>query len=134
MDVDTFLSRFAKVRQGKPGEWVACCPAHADKSPSLSLKENGGYWLVHCFGGCEIGDVLERAGLLFSDLFPERLPDNPPRRSAFTAMDALRCLSFESSIAALSAADLAEGKPVDVGRVCKAAGRIAEALEFVHGH
>lgn len=133
MDVDTFLARFDKVRQGRPGEWVACCPAHADRSPSLSIKENGGYWLVHCFGGCEIADVLERAGLLFSDLFPERLPDNPPRRGAFTAMDALRCLSFESSIAALSAADIAEGKPVDVGRVCRAAGRIAEALEFVHG-
>lgn len=133
MDVDTFLARFEKVRRGKAGEWTACCPAHADKSPSLSLKENGGYWLIHCFGGCEAGDIIERVGLTFADLFPERLGDNPPKRGAFTAMDALRCLSFESGIAALAAADIAEGRPVDVSRVCKAAGRIAEALELVHG-
>lgn len=133
MDVNELLSRLDKVRAGRPGEWTARCPAHADKSPSLAVKENGGYTLIHCFGGCETADIMEKLGLTLSDLFPERLPDNAPRRGAFTAMDALRCLSFESSIAAIAAADVAEGKPMDVGRVCKAAGRIAEALEFVHG-
>lgn len=133
MDVNELLGRLAKVRQTRPGEWIACCPAHNDRSPSLAVKENGGYLLIHCFGGCETADVMEKLGLELRDLFPERMPNNPPRRGAFTAMDALRCLSFESSIAAIAAADVADGKPIDVGRVCKAAGRIAEALEFVHG-
>lgn len=133
MDVNELVSRLDKVRQGKPGEWTARCPAHADKSPSLSVKENGGSTLIHCFGGCETAAIMRALGLTLSDLFPERLPDNPPRRGAFTAMDALRCLSYESFIAAIAAADLAEGKPVDVSRVCLAAGRISEALEFVHG-
>lgn len=134
MDVNEFISRLAGVRQTKPGEWAARCPAHADKSPSLSVKENGGYLLIHCFAGCETADVMERLGLTLQDLFPERLPDNPPRRGAFTAMDALRCLAFESSVVAIAAADAAEGKPVDTARMCTAAGRIAEALGFVHGH
>lgn len=133
MDVNELLSRLDKVRQNRPGEWSARCPAHADKSPSLSIKENGGYTLIHCFGGCEPADVIEKLGLTFSDLFPERLPDNPPRRGAFTAMDALRCLAFESSVVAFAVADAADGKPVDTSRMCTAAGRIAEALDFVHG-
>jgi len=130
MDVNELLSRLDKVREHKSGEWSARCPAHADKSPSLSIKENGGYLLIHCFGGCETAAVMDSLGLTLADLFPERLPDNAPKRP-FTAMDALRCLSFESSVLAFTAADLAEGKPVDQARVWTSAGRIAEALEFV---
>ncbi len=33
--------------------WVACCPAHKDRNPSLSLRDStDGHVLVHCFGGC----------------------------------------------------------------------------------
>jgi hypothetical protein len=35
------------------------CPAHGDKSPSLSVREKNGRVLVHCFGGCSQGDVIE---------------------------------------------------------------------------
>jgi hypothetical protein len=36
------------------------CPAHADDSPSLSIKETeGGKILVHCFGGCSQQNVLD---------------------------------------------------------------------------
>lgn len=133
MDVENFLSRLDGVR-GRNGSWVAKCPAHADRSPSLSVKGMpDGRILMHCFGGCGTDGVLGALGLSLTDLFPERLGDFPPRRGLFSAADALRCLSFESGIAALAAADIAEGKAVDVSRVCKAAGRIAEALDFVHG-
>lgn len=133
MDVDAFLSRLDGVR-GRDGAWTARCPAHADRSPSLSVKAlPDGRILMHCFGGCDTEAVLGALGLTLTDLFPERLGDFAPTRGAFSAMDAMRCLSFEAGIAALAAADIAEGRPVDVGRVCTAAGRIAEALEFVHG-
>jgi putative DNA primase/helicase len=44
----------------KSGEgWVARCPAHDDKDPSLSLRDVGGKVLVHCHAGCEQGAVVE---------------------------------------------------------------------------
>jgi hypothetical protein len=139
MDVSTLLSRLEGVR-GRNGSWSAKCPAHRDRSPSLSVKELGdGRILVHCFGGCGTDAVLGALGLAMTDLFPERVGGNlPARRGDFTALDALRCLQFEASVVAIAAADIGEGKTLtdtDVNRVCVSAGRIAEALEFVtHGH
>ena len=50
---------------GKKG--MACCPAHADKTPSLSVtRAHDGRVLVYCFGGCAQSDViaaLQRMGL-----------------------------------------------------------------------
>lgn len=132
MDVNELLSRLEGVR-GRNGAWSAKCPAHADRSPSLSVKELGdGRILMHCFGGCGTDAVLGSLGLAMTDLFPKRLGEFAPRRGDFTALDALRALQRESAILALAAADLAEGKPVDQVRLVDAAGRVSEALEFVH--
>lgn len=136
MEIDLLLSRLEKVR-GRNGSWMAKCPAHPDGSPSLSIKHLAdGRILLHDFGGCDTGDVLAAIGLTVSDLFPERLGEMPQRRGDFTAMDALRALSFEGSVVALVASDLAEGKPIseiDARRVRQSVGRIATALEFVSG-
>jgi putative DNA primase/helicase len=46
--------------------WVARCPAHDDRHPSLSLKDDGGRVLVHCHAGCPQRDVvhaLKRLGI-----------------------------------------------------------------------
>jgi hypothetical protein len=135
MDVHDLLTKLQGVRGGK-GSWSARCPAHADRSPSFSVKElPDGRILMHCFGGCGTDAVLGALGLTMSDLFPEPLSHHmPAKRGVFTAMDALRGLERESAVLALAAADMAEGKPVDQARLAQAAGRVAEALEFVHGH
>lgn len=53
--------------------WVARCPAHADRSPSLSIAEgDNGTVLLHCFGGCEPASVLAAIGMDLADLFPTR--------------------------------------------------------------
>lgn len=133
MDVNELLLRLDAVR-GRNGSWMARCPAHQDRSPSLSVKDGGnGLILMHCFGGCGTDAVLGALGLAMTDLFPERLGDFSPRRGAFSPLDALRALTFESSVVAIETARLAEGQPVDASRIALAAGRIAEALEFVHG-
>lgn len=134
MEVGELLLRLEGVR-GRNGSWSAKCPAHDDRTPSLSVKETSdGRILMHCFGGCGAVDVLASLGLKLTDLFLEPLSHFMPRRRGdFTPADALRGLTFESSIVAIAAADIAEGIPVDVSRVCVAAGRIAEALEFIHG-
>ncbi len=54
-----------KGRQSGAG-YVACCPAHEDSTPSLSLKDADGVVLVHCHAGCEqatVVDALKRLGL-----------------------------------------------------------------------
>ena len=50
--------------------WVACCPAHEDGDPSLSLQDAHGKVLVHCFAGCAQDAVV--AALKGLGLWPER--------------------------------------------------------------
>ena len=50
--------------------WVARCPAHDDKNPSLSLRDVDGKVLVHCHAGCEQRSVV--AALKGRGLWPER--------------------------------------------------------------
>ncbi|MGA7239698.1 MAG: CHC2 zinc finger domain-containing protein [Bryobacteraceae bacterium] len=62
----------AQLRGRKSGAgFVAPCPSHEDKSPSLSLRDaEDGRVLVHCFGGCEQRDVID--ALRGRGLWPER--------------------------------------------------------------
>jgi len=42
------------------GGWMAHCPVHEDRKPSLSIQEaDGGQVLVHCFSGCAQDAILE---------------------------------------------------------------------------
>jgi hypothetical protein len=132
------LERLDRVRQTGTGRWIARCPSHEDRSPSLSIREvDDGRVLIHDFAGCETGDILAAVGLTLTDLYPARLADSLTRvPQAFSAIDALRALTFESSIVAICASDIAEGRSlsaIDADRIALAAGRIATALEFVHG-
>ena len=69
--IDLILARLSQVREHGQGRWMACCPAHEDHSPSLSIKEGAdGTVLLHCFAGCTVHDVLNSMGCSFSDLFP----------------------------------------------------------------
>jgi hypothetical protein len=47
------------------------CPAHDDRSPSLSVTHKVNRTLVRCFAGCEAEDVVDALGLEWSDLFDE---------------------------------------------------------------
>ena len=49
----------------------ARCPAHEDKTPSLSVKigDNGDCVVMHCFTGCGTEDVLGALGWKMADLF-----------------------------------------------------------------
>lgn len=51
--------------------WIARCPAHDDRSPSLSIAEgHGGRVLMHDFAGCDTAAVCEAVGLKLTDLMP----------------------------------------------------------------
>lgn len=47
-------------------QWMARCPAHDDRNPSLSISEKDGNVLVHCHAGCPqraVTNVLKARGL-----------------------------------------------------------------------
>ena len=51
---------------------MCCCPAHADRTPSLSVTIGKRAILLHCFAGCANEDVLRgfaQAGIKVADLF-----------------------------------------------------------------
>ena len=77
MGADKLIERLEHCKPSGNGKWLARCPAHADKSPSLSIKETSDRRvLVHCFAGCGALDVITALGLEWDDLFPEELTEN----------------------------------------------------------
>jgi hypothetical protein len=55
--------------------YAACCPVHNDHNPSMTIRaDEHGRLLVHCHGcGAAFGDIMVAAGLLPSDVHPDRL-------------------------------------------------------------
>ena len=53
-------------------QWKARCPAHDDRSPSLSVSQaSDGKVLLKCFAGCELDAIVGSLGLSVKHLFPE---------------------------------------------------------------
>jgi hypothetical protein len=51
------------AKQTGPGQWMACCPAHNDTHPSLSITDKNGTMLLNDFGaGCTFEAILQAAG------------------------------------------------------------------------
>jgi hypothetical protein len=132
MGIHDLLERLQGVKATGRDRWVARCPAHSDRNPSLSVRALAdGRVLLHDFGGCDPGAVLDAVGLTFSDLFPEPLTREalPRTRGGISAHEALECLRSESAVLAILASDAASGKALDADRAALCAGRIASALE-----
>jgi len=65
------LERHGCHPRGPVHKFVACCPAHEDRVPSLSACEGvDDRAVLHCFAGCATEDVIGALGLSWSDLFP----------------------------------------------------------------
>ena len=57
MSAETIAKAFGGRKTGSG--WSARCPAHDDRTPSLSLRDSGdGKVLVHCHAGCTQGSVI----------------------------------------------------------------------------
>jgi hypothetical protein len=131
MSAQDLLNRLESVRQRTADQWSARCPAHDDRSPSLSVRETAeGLVLLQCWAGCEVAEIVAAVGLELSCLFPEKSKGGRPlkRRRLLSAGQALECLAAESLLLAVVAKDVAQGKPLDQQtrqRVATAAGRIA---------
>jgi hypothetical protein len=135
---EKFVQRLGRVK-GRNGSWTAQCPAHEDKSPSLSVRETeDGRVLVHCFGGCDVQSVLGAVGMDMNDLFPERRVDGHTSKQvkpAFYASDLLRIASFECLVVMIAAYDIRQGKKLnesDMNRLQVAQQRIEEVVQYAN--
>lgn len=69
LSIDEVLSRLDKVTK-YDDRWQACCPAHCDLTPSLSIAIGStGTVLLHCHAGCEFADIVSAIGVRASQLF-----------------------------------------------------------------
>jgi hypothetical protein len=134
MTADVLLSCLDRVRKTGAGRWLALCPAHEDRSPSLSIRElDDGRVLINDFAGCGPAEILAAIGLDFDALYPARAVDDhhrSPGRRPVHAEDCLRAVAREAQIAAIVAARVAHGYAVDwdeLDRLMIAAARLANA-------
>lgn len=134
MIAEKLLNRLKGIKETGPDRWLALCPAHDDRTPSLSIREVDDRLLLHCFAGCSVSDVVVAVGLELTDLFPEnpnKLKSNRPLSRPFPATDVLRCLSHELSFIIVCASDVAEGEVLtdaDRQRLRQSASRFSAAM------
>lgn len=80
---------------------MARCPAHEDRSPSLSVSLGDKTILFNCWAGCEINAVREALHLNWEDLFYESRDPlsaaEPRQKPAFTA-ERRRSMSLEAQV------------------------------------
>lgn len=132
--LQSLLSRLQKVKQTGNSQYIACCPSHADKSPSLAIRQtDDGKILIKCFGGCSVHEIASAVGLTLSDLFPPKeSTDSKPIKNPFPAVSVLRCIQSEALIVATAACNIANGimlSDQDLERLVLAASRIGACYE-----
>lgn len=111
---DRLLDKLERVRGTGPGRWSARCPAHKDRSPSLSIREvDDGRILLHCFSGCGVDAIVAALGMSMEDLFPPRpavAEGRPREQRPFSTRQLLDALAAELRIVWVVLADVASGR------------------------
>lgn len=138
MSADLLLSHLERPRQTGRGTWVAKCPAHDDRRPSMSVREvEDGRVLVHCFAGCTVEEIVGAVGLTLDALFPPKPIERAPAlRRAFPAADVLEMLWRETAILLTCAHVLEQGIALaddDRQRLSLTAERIEAARRMANG-
>jgi hypothetical protein len=139
MTPDEFVSRLQNVKRTGPGRWVASCPAHEDRHPSMNVSTgDDGKILFICRSGCDQEAVIGAMGLQFRDLYPEPLNriSAVEYRKHFPAADVLEALLDETTLIAVAASNVASGVELtedDLKRVWLAHNRIENAKRLTLG-
>lgn len=124
------LDRFEAIKKTGENRWIARCPAHADRGPSLSIKDTGDRLLTHCFAGCTFREIADAIGALprefFADGYDRRQFDQKHR---VPWRDIVEVIRGEAWVVLQAAAQLRAGdlKAADQTRLIEAARRIEQA-------
>lgn len=142
MQIEEILSKLDKVKKynQRSNAWVACCPSHDDKSPSLAVKSlDDGRVLLHCFGGCSVESIVESLGLRLADLMgdaPTEYHHQAKRVNRIPLTDLLRAMQFDSLRVGLYASRLAHGIPLeetDKNALLEISGSFQVAVDYIAG-
>jgi hypothetical protein len=97
MTADQLIALLHGVRAAGKDRWRALCPAHEDRTPSLSIVQKLDKLLIYCFSGCRAIDIVNALGLTLADLFTTthwRRPNPDPflqrKRRALDQLEAWR--------------------------------------------
>ena len=91
------LSVLEKFKSVGVDRYVACCPAHEDRNPSLSITESETKLLVHCFAGCTQAEVIEALSALGLWHKPSQKSPTPYSADELTYMRFF-CLAWNGSV------------------------------------
>ncbi len=142
MLLDQILDLIGSVRKSGQG-WMAKCPAHEDRSPSLSIREAEDRVLLHCFSGCSVAAICGALGIGIRDLFAENLSpvqwtqlqqarrerkqaDHKKKIQESRVIDARR--EAEALLRASQGQDISQWSEEKFDRVMKAVGRAYDLL------
>jgi len=80
--IDLIIARLKnkgyRVKYTGKNSYMAQCPCHEDKEPSLAVSEGeDGRVLLKCFAGCNTEDIVAELGLSMADLFPPKERPQP---------------------------------------------------------
>lgn len=103
------LDKVEKLPQGNhQARYRACCPAHGDKNPSLSITlSNSDTILLKCWAGCSAEQVVNAVGMEMTDLFPEQTKYHAPaERRPFSADQAAKVIAMDAITVAMAAAKI----------------------------
>ncbi len=67
--VPVVLERLEAVRETRPGQWEARCPAHEDRHASLSVAQGEKGAVLHCHAGCTAEQISHALSLDVAALF-----------------------------------------------------------------
>lgn len=110
--LERLLSKLDKVERLSPGNhqarYKACCPAHGDKNPSLSITlSSSDTILLKCWAGCSAHEVVNAVGMEMTDLFPDTQKHHvAPERRPFSADQAAKVIAVDALTVAMAAAKL----------------------------
>jgi hypothetical protein len=136
INIEEILARLESVKKRGQNNWLARCPAHEDKSPSLAIKQTQDeVILLHCFAGCSTDSVLSAIGVEPADLFPSK-PQGQAFRAAkhFDAYTALRAVAADALLVLVACRMAIKGKLLtesDINRLTIACGHLQDARTFV---
>lgn len=133
--IDMALARLDGVTSVGKSYW-ALCPAHGDKTPSLSVNEgDDGRVLLHCFAGCGVEEVVAAMGLRMPDLFIDGAgKQHVPKIPGVSARELKAAMEHELQILFIVKADRKAGRPIsqsDLERTKIAIRRIAMARRIL---
>lgn len=131
MSAEDLAAALGGKREGT--QFVACCPAHEDSTPSLTIRDgDDGRILVYCHGGCSNAAVINI--LKTMDLWPSpRREESHPRSvsssrkekapATFSNLESLRSFLGKTGSVRLYHYPLANGIPWGMARIDMSTGK-----------